>query len=485
MMQTIVLESCIILQPFMSFRVLLVFFWVIAHSAAAQSDSVSQSPHSKFSSATIIIENIHITGNRTTKEDIILREMNVKPGDEIPVGSLSDLLVINRKRIYNSALFTNVTVTADTIDTQKINLLVTVNERWYIIPQITFQLADRNFNVWWTEQNADISRSIIGLTTVHKNFRGNRELLGVSTLVGYRKEFSVSYLKPFIDKEQKKGIGFEAGISSNKELFYTTDSNKLLFIRNTDRHIISRFWVAALLTYRPAYTTVHQFKLSFKHSKVDDTVLQLNPDYYRNGSNALDYLELNYRVDVNNVDNWAYPLTGSKIVGNLFTNIGFKGIKFFSYVTLEAGKYNRLADKWYSSFILRGKLSVPGNQPYIARQALGTKYEYVRGYELFVIDGYQYGIVRSNLKYELLNINIRNIPFKYLPALPLRIYPKLFADAGYVATPQTGNSYLNNRLIYSVGAGIDIFTAYDFKVRFEYAINHLGQKGLFLHFNAE
>jgi hypothetical protein len=174
-------------------------------------------------------------------------------------------------------------------------------------------------------------------------------------------------------------------------------------------------------------------------------------------------------------------------VGNIFSDAGFKGMDFFTYAILEAGRYNRVAPKWFTSFIFRGKLSIPANQPYVLRQALGTKYEYVRGYERYVIDGYHYGLLRGNLKYELLNINIRKFPFKfkYLPVIPLRIYPKIFADGGYVWNPTAGNSFLNNRMLYSVGAGIDIFTAYDFKIRVEYAINHLGQKGLSLHFNAE
>ena len=41
--------------------------------------------------------------------------------------------------------------------------------------------------------------------------------------------------------------------------------------------------------------------------------------------------------------------------------------------------------------------------------------------------------------------------------------------------------YLNNRLLYSGGFGIDILTLYDINLRIEYSFNQLGEKGLFLH----
>lgn len=433
----------------------------------------------------LTVQDILVSGNTKTKTNIILREMSVQPGNVILKDSLAELLLINRQRIYNTTLFTDVIVRCDTVNNSTIILNIAVKERWYIIPEITFELADRNFNVWWTEQNADIRRSIIGVTLKHQNFRGNREQLGITAQVGYRQEFSISYIKPYIDKKQKRGIGFEAGVSENNELFYTTDSNKLKFAKTINKPIIKRSWISVLYSYRPAYATTHILRATYKHSKVDDTVITLNPYYYNYHENRLDYLELSYRIDINRVDNWSYPLVGKKFVGNLFTNIGWKGVDFFTYATVEAGVYHHLHSKWYSSFIFRGKLSMPTNQSYIWRQGLGTKYEYVRGYEYYVIDGYQYGLLRSNLKYELFNFQIKKIPFKYLPVIPLRIYPKLFADAGYVSNPTPGNSFLNNRMIYSAGVGLDIFTAYDFKVRIEYAINHLGQKGLFLHFNSE
>jgi hypothetical protein len=56
---------------------------------------------------------------------------------------------------------------------------------------------------------------------------------------------------------------------------------------------------------------------------------------------------------------------------------------------------------------------------------------------------------------------------------------------GYAANKYPGNSFLNDRLLYSAGLGVDIVTAYDLKIRLEYAWNHLGQNGLFLHLNSE
>jgi hypothetical protein len=70
--------------------------------------------------------------------------------------------------------------------------------------------------------------------------------------------------------------------------------------------------------------------------------------------------------------------------------------------------------------------------------------------------------------------------------LPLWIYPKIFADVGYgvIGKDRYGNS-LSNTLLYSVGIGLDIITAYDLKLRIEFALNHLGENGIYLHANSE
>ena len=196
-------------------------------------------------------------------------------------------------------------------------------------------------------------------------------------------------------------------------------------------------------------------------------------------------LELGYRMEINKTDNWNYPLMGAKVIAQLISRLGIEGMDKQFIGTLEVGKYFNPWTKWYISTTFRGRLSGPAKQPYALQTALGTKYDYVRGYEYYVIDGSHFGLMRLNFKRELLNKTIKRIPIKYLSAIPIRIYPKVFADAGYVTNEFAGNSFLNNRMLYSAGVGVDIFTAYDIKIRLEYAWNHLGQKGLFLHFNSE
>ena len=433
----------------------------------------------------VVITDIEISGNSRTQEKVILRELSFEPGQSIRADSINALIELNKSRLATSALFTDYQINIDTLNPEQIKVGIVVKERWYIWPEVDLQLADRNFNVWWKEHDRDLNRAIIGLRLNHRNFRGRNERLVVTSKIGYRQEFSVSYVKPNIDREQRHGLGFLVGVSKANEIYYMTDSNKLVFHKNKSGFITNTYQGSVSYSYRPAYSTVHQFRLTYKHTEVADTVLALNQDYILEESGTLNFLELSYRVDVNKTDNWHYPLRGSKLVAQTFALAGLKGMDFQGYATLEAGHFRHLKGKWYTSAIFRGKISLPEWQPYILREALGNKYNYIRGYEYYVIDGSQFGLVRTNLKHELLNVNLRNIPFKYLPVLPVRIYPKVFSDVGYVYNRFPGNSFLNNKMLYSAGLGVDIFTAYDLKVRVEYAINHMGQKGLFLHFVSE
>lgn len=474
-----ILASCAYLAAvFMKYICFLLFICLSPCLARAQADTVVATKY-------VTLSQINIVGNKRTKKEILLREMNLQEGQMVLADSMASLLEQSRQRLITIGLFTEIKLADELTNDTTLVWNITVKERWYIIPEPTFQLADRNFNVWWTEQNRDLRRTIIGVTLRDKNFRGNLENIALTAQIGYTQKLYLEYIKPYIDKNKKHGFGIGFGFAESEETFYKTDSNKLQFIKTKGKYIYSQAEVTAAYIYRPAYAARHIFSLGYKAFRVADTVIKSNADYYKNGSNTLKMLELTYRYELNKVDNLNYPLQGTKIVGQLVGRYGIEGLNYQVFGTLELGHYRKLWPKWFLSTTFRGRLSAPGNQPYTFRNAMGTKYEYIRGYEYYVIDGSHYGLLRANIKRELLNINIRNIPIRYLPNIPLRIYPKLFADAGYVHNNYAGNSFLNNKMLYSAGVGVDIYTAYDIKIRIEYAWNHLGQKGLFLHFNSE
>jgi len=109
------------------------------------------------------LRTIHVIGTQRTRQGILLRELSVHEGDNIPADSLDYIVQQNKLRLLNIALFTDVNVHTETLNEDSIDLYVIVKERWYIWPQVSFQLADRNFNVWWKEQHHDLGRANLAL----------------------------------------------------------------------------------------------------------------------------------------------------------------------------------------------------------------------------------------------------------------------------------------------------------------------------------
>lgn len=433
----------------------------------------------------VTIGEIRFEGNRLTRRNVLIREMSIDRGAVVPRDSLDAVLETNRLRLMNMALFTDVTLVRHWQGVDSMDLEIRVREQWYIIPELSFQLADRNFNVWWTEQGRDLSRTNLGVTLKHRNFRGNTETLGVTAQLGYTRKFGLEYLRPYVDRGQKHGLGMSFFWAENEEIVYTTYRNKQLFVRRPGQPISRQWEVAGIYTFRPGYAIRHFFEIRYQDLRVDDTVIQLNPEFFDGRAPRRRGLQLTYRLDYNQVDNWNYPLLGKKGVFHLYGRGGLQGFDYQTYVHAEIGYFHRWFPKVYSSHLFRGRLSFPGQVPYSLSQAMGINSEYLRGYEYYVMDGTHYGLVRTNIKYELVNREIRNIPFRYLPVIPIRIYPKLFFDFGYAHHPRPSSSFLNNRPLYSGGIGVDLVTAYEFKLRLEYAWNQLGEKGLFLHLSSE
>lgn len=429
---------------------------------------------------------IVVSGNKRTGTDVIIRELCWPEGTRFCKDSLDYFLHLSYQRLYNLNLFADILFRTRVENDTLLYINIDLKEQWFIIPQADLQLADRNVNVWWNEQNRDMSRINLGLYLQHKNISGRLDRLNASIHVGYTQQLTINYFRPYIDRKKKQGLSFAGGISRSREIAYNTVADKLQFTRS-DQLFLYRYWFArAQYIYRPAYHSRHIVGVEYNDYKVGDTVLMLNRDFFENSSADLRFITFHYRFEYNGVDNWNYPRRGYKLLAQAEQSIGLKGLSRQSVVSVESGFFKPLAQRWYASFILRAKYTFLHQYAYFTQPALGYRSDLVRGYEYYVIPANTYCIARLNLKYEAVRSQINRLPFRYLPKLPVWLYPKLFVDAGYAVQPykRPGN-FLQNTILYSFGFGFDFITAYDLKLRVEFALNHLGENGLYLHANSE
>ena len=96
-------------------------------------------------------------------------------------------------------------------------------------------------------------------------------------------------------------------------------------------------------------------------------------------------------------------------------------------------------------------------------------------------------ISKTVLKYALIqktNFEIPYVKMKQFNKSHYSLYLGLFSDMGYVVDNQnSGQNNLSNQLQWGNGISIDYVTYYDKLLRIEFSINHLGEKGVFLHFS--
>ena len=94
-------------------------------------------------------------------------------------------------------------------------------------------------------------------------------------------------------------------------------------------------------------------------------------------------------------------------------------------------------------------------------------------------------ISKYNLKIQLIKPTVKTLPLikmEQFNKVHYAVYINVFADAGYVNNefPDPTNTMVNNWQ-FSTGVGIDFVTYYDQVMRIDYAINRIGEKGLFFH----
>ncbi|WP_017732965.1 BamA/TamA family outer membrane protein [Nafulsella turpanensis] len=433
------------------------------------------------------IDKIHIKGNKKTKDFIITRELSLSEGEFVAIEDLYDVMMRDRRKIINTRLFTKVEMTAIPSSERLYDVLVEVQERWYIVAAPIFQLADRNFNDWWVNQERDLSRVNIGGKFVHYNFRGRSEKLSLIAQFGYSRDIRLGYYVPYIDQTRKNGMGVSFAYSENSNVPIETEGHKRLFF-GQDEPIREIYAAGVNFVRRASFYNTHTAFLSFYSNNLADTVLELNPDYLLTGKNTMRYFVLSYLFRRDLRDIRSYPLRGFMIQAELSKRgIGlFNDINSFS---MEASYHHHfpLGHKFFFSNSITGRLTAPEKLPYSLLSGLGYGGNYIRGFELYVIEGQHFAINKSELRFQLVKeeINLGKLmPLEQFRYFPIAVYPKMYFDVGSIHMPFSypKNEAFSNKLIWGAGLGLDIVSFYDFVFRTEYTFTSEGERGFFLNF---
>ena len=434
----------------------------------------------------LIIKNIIIEGNKVTKERIILRELSFMVSDTIAPGQLNKKLTTSRQNLLNTSLFNFVTITP-IVNDSFVDLHISLIERWYTWPVPVFELAETNFNTWWLTR--DLRRTNYGLFVNRENFRGRKEALRLKAQLGYTEQFALQYNVPYIDKKQTTGLGLTLSYLRNHEITYKTVNNKRIFFKDKENYAREEFVARVAMTLRKGIYNTGTFSLKYNMANIADTITRLSEDYFQKNNTHVQFFTLGSHFKRDKRDFKAYPLKGYYFdLEAVKIGVGFlPNSPDVLYFRSAFKKFWKLNDKFFYAASTKAKISANSNQPYYNQSGLGYG-DLVRGYEYYVIDGQNWYLAQSNLKYQLISPRIQKIDFipsEKFNTFHYAVYLNLFADAGYVRDKLYGQlNPLSNAAMVGYGIGLDYVTYYDQVLRLEYSFNKLGERGFFINFTA-
>ncbi|MCF8414189.1 MAG: hypothetical protein K9G44_12285 [Melioribacteraceae bacterium] len=393
------------------------------------------------------IENILISGNETTKDFVIFREMTFQSGDTVN----NEMIKFNKERIYSLGLF-NFVRTKLQQKNEKINLIIEVEETWYIWPIPIIDLNGNDFN--------NIS---YGLGLSYRNFRGRNETIFGFFTLGFDPQFGISYINPLINEEYDLNleVSFAYQTEKNKSLeameLYGGDFNYQRI--NTFIKIGKRFNQFNNLYIAAGYEQVKapdDFFPNFTASGTKFDKFGVASLMYVYDSRDLRQLPSN---GVFGQIEYAHKGLGSDDV-----NIGVLNIDFREYRPL----YQGVTSRWRIATrnLFGDKL------PYYENSVLGYS-QYVRGHKQNQRDGNNLILTSVETSFSIVD----EFEFSYeLPAIPksltsarLGVQFSFFYDAGL--TYNQGAKVFKQNWDHGFGFGITILVLPFNALRVEYAFN--------------
>ncbi len=391
----------------------------------------------------VVIDSIKLVGNETTKDFIIMRELNFSPGDALT----PDLAKYNRDRIYSLGIFNVVDVYPETIQ-GKNYAVIDVEEGWYIYPVPFLEMRE---NDW--------KKLSYGAILVVKNFRGRNETVSLSGAFGYNPFLRLMYYTPYLSR--KDDIFFNVSAS------YGSISNKssvaaALHGSDYDQKNITgaveigkRFGLYQRLSITAGYSYI-ETPFFIKGISASDSRIDHTP-----------FISLGYSYDTR--DLIQFPKNG--LLGAAafqLKGLGSDGINY-NIFKLDFREYRPIVGDLYAKWRFTTRLTGGKLVPFYDLSYIGYD-ERIRGHYTEQLEGNNYYLGSMELYYPILkdiHISLDFIPLlpKSLLSYRVAIYTELFGDAGTVKFK--GETLSINDIRSGYGGGLTLLILPYNVIRFE------------------
>lgn len=462
----------------------------------------------------IIISNIEIKGNDKTKSRIILRELDFTVGDSLATlpshksfismgtkrislndttSELNHIIRYSRENLINTNLFLTVDLILEQTRDRHYKLKINLQERWYVwaLPVITVDAP--NINEWLTNKDKDQLNK--GIFFGHKNLWGLSHQMWAVAYGGSSTRLGMGYTIPWIGKGEKIGLSTAVDYQSNAVVEYGSVGNErqMLYEKNSSSTLAFK----TKLTMRPNLYTYTNIKLDVLYKHISDSLYSLSPNFLPDTAQSIltSELYLDYIYDSRN--NKSYPLKGQYLKGFVKkTGLGFvtHDVDYFFY-GIDFHFYQTISKKLYVAQMVKAVSSTTDNLSYDYMLNMTSGENFLRGFDHYALRGEKMYYFRGNVKYELIEPAVRRPKFaspdsKFLN-IQYALYFNIFSDAGFVRNYEashnpalTNINPLNNKGLYSWGAGLDLVSYYNMVIRFEYAFTSENSHGFFIGFKA-
>ncbi|HUI31011.1 MAG TPA: BamA/TamA family outer membrane protein [Candidatus Acidoferrales bacterium] len=390
------------------------------------------------STSPFIVNRIIIEGNTLTKSYVILRELPFKEGDSVTAADLD----FARERIYSTGLFTRVLTQPEPVSKDHTDLLIYVEERWYVWPYPIVGFRDQVIS--WNKLYA-------GLGVVDLNFRGMAERLEGMFALGYDPFAAITYSSPSMGRDKEYLLWLGASYSHGRNIGLGSSYSAGQFDDSFGDFYIGvgkRLDLYSILSVGVAYNYVAR--------NTDDSnsvALSLN------GKDVFASIQFEYYYDSRDLKTYASQGT---YVDVTFEKYGLgESIVNFGRVSFDVRQYLPLSDFLTLAARVHSSLAEGADIPRYNHVFFGYG-ERIRGMFNSVMEGES--ILGSNLEVRIPIVKKTYIELSWLPIREfasnrIALYWNFLADAG-----ETSDKHLNmgwNNAVYGYGVGLTLLLPYD------------------------